>query len=69
MTERTVAARSRALGALLSLVCLACLVRPLAAQTCVGDCTGVGMVGIGDLVLAVNVALGLASADQCPAPS
>jgi len=67
MTERTVAAKWRARCALLSLVCLVCVARPLAAQTCVGDCTGVGMVGINDLILAVNVALGLASADQCAA--
>jgi hypothetical protein len=52
---------------LVSLACLVCIAHPLAAQVCVGDCTGVGMVGISDLILAVNIALGLASADQCVA--
>ena len=44
-----------------------CLARPLAAQQCVGDCRGVGQVGIVDLVLAVNILLGIATPDECPA--
>ena len=66
MTKAT-AARARAVCILALLAYLVCAARPLAAQTCVGDCTGVGMVGISDLILAVNIALGLASADQCTA--
>jgi hypothetical protein len=37
------------------------------AQACVGDCGGHGAVGINDLILAVNIALGQASPDACPA--
>ena len=66
MRKATVA-RARAVWMLVLLAWLVCAARPLAAQTCVGDCTGVGMVGISDLILAVNIALGLASADQCTA--
>ncbi len=40
---------------------------PIAAQTCVGDCSGQLRVTISDLVLAVNIALGRAPVDQCPA--
>src|SRR5215472_10570083 len=67
MSKATAAVRSGAASALVSLACLLCVAHPLAAQTCVGDCTGIGMVGISDLILAVNIALGLASADQCMA--
>jgi hypothetical protein len=38
-----------------------------AAQPCIGDCKGVGRVTIDDLVLAVNVVLGVAALDQCAA--
>ncbi|MEO8601844.1 MAG: hypothetical protein ABI629_04640 [bacterium] len=37
------------------------------AQTCVGDCGGVGAVGINDLILGVNIALGLQPTSACPA--
>lgn len=37
------------------------------AQPCVGDCSGEGRVTIADLILAVNIALGQASLEQCPA--
>src|SRR4029453_5680349 len=36
------------------------------AQTCVGDCGGTGMVRINDLILGVNISLGLQPADACP---
>jgi hypothetical protein len=39
---------------------------PSAAQTCVGDCMGEGRVSISDLILAVNIVLGVAPLDQCP---
>ena len=37
------------------------------AQTCVGDCNGNGMVGINELVLGVNISLGLQSVSACEA--
>ncbi len=37
------------------------------AQQCVGDCGGNGVVAINDLILAVNIVLGQASLDECPA--
>lgn len=40
---------------------------PTAGQVCVGDCGGRGAVGIDDLILAVNIALGLAAPAECPA--
>jgi hypothetical protein len=36
------------------------------AQACVGDCGNHGAVGINDLILAVNIVLGLAPVDDCP---
>ncbi|MDX2171252.1 MAG: hypothetical protein SF182_29555 [Deltaproteobacteria bacterium] len=39
----------------------------LAAQTCVGDCSGAGEVSINDLILAVNIVLEQVSPDACPA--
>ena len=46
-----------------------CLVaaRPCAAQTCVGDCDGDGTVSIAELITGVNMALGNAPVDDCPA--
>jgi hypothetical protein len=38
-----------------------------APAPCVGDCSGRGAVGINDLILAVNIVLELAPADECPA--
>lgn len=40
---------------------------PARPQACVGDCSGQGAVGINDIILAVNIVLELAPADQCPA--
>lgn len=40
---------------------------PAAAQSCVGDCRERGEVGVSDIILAVNIVLGLAPADACPA--
>jgi hypothetical protein len=37
------------------------------AQTCVGDCNGNGMVGINELVLGVNISLGLQPVSACEA--
>lgn len=37
------------------------------AQACVGDCGNRGAVAINDLILAVNIVLGLAPLDECPA--
>ncbi len=48
-------------------VCIVASVGRLSAQECVGDCSGRGAVGINDLILAVNIALGSASPDECPA--
>jgi hypothetical protein len=42
-----------------------CLAAPAKAQ-CVGDCDNSGEVDISDLVLGVNIALGLTSVDMCP---
>jgi hypothetical protein len=39
--------------------------RPAGALSCVGDCTGKGSVAITDLVLGVNIALGLVPVTQC----
>jgi hypothetical protein len=49
------------------LTALAVSAPPLAAQTCTGDCRGRGSVEISDLILAVNIVLGLASPEECPA--
>ncbi len=40
-----------------------------AANTCIGDCNGNGVVAINELVTAVNIDLGLAEIDACPALS
>jgi hypothetical protein len=48
------------------LVCLTSAT-PARAQVCVGDCAGLGRVRISDLILAVNIALGRAALDSCPA--
>ena len=37
------------------------------AQTCVGDCGGTGTVRMNDLILGVNIALGLQPTSACPA--
>ncbi|MFN8643189.1 MAG: hypothetical protein U0802_16590 [Candidatus Binatia bacterium] len=39
---------------------------PARAQVCAGDCSGDGEVRVGDIVLAVNIVLGLAPVDACP---
>src|SRR5262245_47998758 len=44
-----------------------CIARPLAAQSCAGDCKAQGRVDIADLILAVNIVLGLASLQECAA--
>src|SRR5262245_62106618 len=44
-----------------------CLARALSAQPCVGDWRGIGQVGIADLVLAVNILLGLVAPSECSA--
>jgi Protein of unknown function (DUF1566) len=42
-------------------------VQPAAASTCVGDCEGNGTVDIADLIIGVNIALGLQSVADCEA--
>src|SRR4030095_5678903 len=44
-----------------------CIARPLAAQSCAGDCKAQGRVDIADLIFAVNIVLGLAPLAQCAA--
>jgi hypothetical protein len=39
------------------------------ANTCIGDCNGDGVVAINELITAVNIDLGLAEVDACPALS
>jgi hypothetical protein len=56
--------RNFVLGTVLALLLTA---PPAPAQTCVGDCSGQGEVGINDLILAVNIVLDLAPAEECPA--
>lgn len=41
--------------------------RPVAGQTCVGDCRGEGVVDIGDLITGVNIVLGSVPLSACPA--
>jgi hypothetical protein len=43
------------------------VVPPAAASTCVGDCKADGAVDIGDLIIGVNIALGLQSVADCEA--
>jgi len=42
-------------------------VQPAAASTCVGDCNGKGKVDIADLIIGVNIALGLRPVTDCEA--
>jgi hypothetical protein len=53
----------------LAVVCLAFCVVPAPAQTpaCVGDCDDDGTVTVDEVILMVNIALGEASIDECPA--
>jgi hypothetical protein len=46
-----------------------CLIaaRPGAGQACVGDCDGDGAVSVAELIIGVNMALGNAPVDDCPA--
>lgn len=44
---------------------VALLVQALAGQTCAGDCNGDGAVTVDELLIAVNIALGLAPVSQC----
>jgi hypothetical protein len=41
--------------------------RGIALGACAGDCAGNGTVAVNELILGVNIALGNASTDQCPA--
>lgn len=61
--------RSRYRGWLLLLAILVHLAAAgrASAQACVGDCGNRGAVAINDLILAVNIVLGLAPLDECPA--
>jgi RHS repeat-associated protein len=55
-----------ALGLLLAAVLLG-VARQAAAQACVGDCNGNREVPINEIIRAVNIALGNAPLEQCPA--
>lgn len=57
--------RSRLLLPVLLLVTV--LAPPVRAQSCSADCDGSGRVGVNELILAVNIALGSADQTQCPA--
>src|SRR5262245_10903549 len=55
-------------GRLVFLVALALLYASSSgAQACVGDCNGDGIVAINELIMGVNIALGLAPVSNCPA--
>jgi hypothetical protein len=58
----------RRIGLAIGAVTLFGLVASASAQTpCVGDCNGDGMVSINELILGVNIALGLQPPSACPA--
>ena len=59
MTTRTLIAIETALLLILTM-------RPVDAQECVGDCDRDGTVEINELVLGVNIALGMQPIDACP---
>src|SRR5262245_47614457 len=59
MTTRTLIAIETALVLVLTM-------RPVDAQECVGDCDGDGTVEINELILGVNINLGLQQIDACP---
>jgi hypothetical protein len=44
-----------------------CAARGAAMAVCVGDCNGTGSVTINELILGVNIALGLRPITDCPA--
>jgi hypothetical protein len=54
-------------GAWFALIVVLLALRPVAAQTCVGDCKGEGKVDITDLIIGVNIALGSESVTACKA--
>jgi hypothetical protein len=56
----------RAVAGAAVLAALIWLPAPARGQ-CIGDCNGDGMVSINELILGVNIALGTASVDDCPA--
>jgi hypothetical protein len=60
MTMRTLIAIETALVLILTM-------RPVYAQECVGDCDVDGTVEINELILGVNIVLGLQAIDACPA--
>ena len=69
MNKRTPYPRAFRIATLgIALLGAVCVVRqPAFAQPCTGDCRGIGQVGISDLILAVNIVLGLAPLTECPA--
>ncbi len=56
----------RTLLAIETVLLLILTMRPANAQECVGDCDGDGGIEISELVLGVNIALGLQAIDACP---
>jgi hypothetical protein len=66
MTTRLKYGRAGALAVIGGALCLLAAASPAKAQ-CVGDCNGDGMVSINELILGVNIALGLQPVTACPA--
>ena len=60
-------ARSMRTGTLVAILVTALNAGARALAQCVGDCQDQGEVSISDLILGVNIALGLQPADACPA--
>src|SRR5262249_40176445 len=54
------------LGALVMLLAVAFAPQQMLAQACTGDCDGSVIIEINEIVLGVNISLGLSSLDACP---
>lgn len=54
------------LAFILSSVLIGSGTSPVAAQTCLGDCNGDGVVAINELITGVNIALASGVLDNCP---
>ena len=67
MVARAGTARSWQGGVVVFVSALLLLAARQANAQCDGDCEGAGMVAINELIIGVNIALGNASVDACPA--
>ena len=68
MNARAAERVNRRRGCVMAIAVIVSLgVRPAAASTCVGDCQATCSVGIADLILGVNIALGLLPVADCGA--